>query len=461
MSKHASTQHWPATASATTSAPSIAQRQHTLGPHRSLQRDAQGSAVQEPINKSAVEDVLQLPGQPLDRSTRALMEPHFGYDFSQVRVHTDAQAARSAEAVHAAAYTAGQNVVFGAGRYTPGSAQGQQLMAHELTHVMQQASGRVAGTPVADGLSLSHPSDPQEQHAQANAMNLHGARTQDRTAEVGTGVHALRSLPNPAATGQTHLQRSPADDATVASAGIAGASLGLGILGTIFAGQSASAAGRQAEAAEAASVGAATAGGLVINHTDIPPGPAATTEPEGAAGSKSSTKPAPAANLTASKAGAKSTPAAADTADSIETERDVKPLLRVGIGDASSDFALIGVALRAKGKTITGGQTETIDSDGYIGGLSGNNLFVTLRAHTVRKQGIDVTRITYEGTNSPARHGASSRVQRFNGVIMVDATSAIIGDPNAQAKTHGGDKTGQTKDPKDAPLLFTTPRSTR
>jgi hypothetical protein len=85
-----------------------------------------------------VHEVLRSPGQPLDRATREFMEPRFGHDFSSVRVHTDAKAAASAGAVQAKAYTVGQNVVFGAGTFAPGTQAGQRLVAHELTHVMQQ-----------------------------------------------------------------------------------------------------------------------------------------------------------------------------------------------------------------------------------------------------------------------------------------------------------------------------------
>jgi peptidoglycan hydrolase-like protein with peptidoglycan-binding domain len=81
---------------------------------------------------------LRAPGQPLDRETRAFMEPRFGHDFSRVRVHTDARASESARAVNAFAYTVGRNVVFDAGQYAPHSRDGQQLLAHELTHVVQQ-----------------------------------------------------------------------------------------------------------------------------------------------------------------------------------------------------------------------------------------------------------------------------------------------------------------------------------
>jgi hypothetical protein len=85
-----------------------------------------------------VHEVVRSPGQPLDAATRALMEPRFGYDFSSVRVHTDAKAAESAREVNAHAYTVGHNIVFGARQFAPGSHEGQRLLTHELTHVVQQ-----------------------------------------------------------------------------------------------------------------------------------------------------------------------------------------------------------------------------------------------------------------------------------------------------------------------------------
>jgi len=86
-----------------------------------------------------VPEVLRSPGQPLDAETRAFMEPRFGQDFSRVRVHVDAKAAESARQVNALAYTVGDNVVFGGGQFAPASAAGQGLLAHELTHVVQQS----------------------------------------------------------------------------------------------------------------------------------------------------------------------------------------------------------------------------------------------------------------------------------------------------------------------------------
>jgi hypothetical protein len=91
---------------------------------------------------SIVDDVLQSPGQPLDGVTHAFVEERFGYDFGRVRVHADAQASESTRAVNAHAYTVGEHVVFDAGRYSPNSIEGRKLLAHELTHVVQQSSGR-------------------------------------------------------------------------------------------------------------------------------------------------------------------------------------------------------------------------------------------------------------------------------------------------------------------------------
>ena len=87
-----------------------------------------------------VHEVLNSPGQPLHPETRTFMESRFKHDFSQVRVHTDARAAESAQAVQAIAYTFGRSVVFGIGQYTPTTIAGRKLIAHELTHVLQQSS---------------------------------------------------------------------------------------------------------------------------------------------------------------------------------------------------------------------------------------------------------------------------------------------------------------------------------
>ncbi|MCU1502181.1 MAG: hypothetical protein JWM12_1535 [Ilumatobacteraceae bacterium] len=93
-----------------------------------------------------VHDTLHAPGQGLDASALAFFEPRFGRDLSGVRVHTGGAAAESAHAVHAHAYTVGHHIVFATGRYQPGSSDGRRLLAHELTHVLQQDGAAGART---------------------------------------------------------------------------------------------------------------------------------------------------------------------------------------------------------------------------------------------------------------------------------------------------------------------------
>ena len=85
-----------------------------------------------------VHEVLRSPGQPLDSATRAFMEPRFGYNFGNVRVHNDTKSADSAWAMNARAYTVGEQIVFGAKQFAPMSQQGRELLAHELAHTIQQ-----------------------------------------------------------------------------------------------------------------------------------------------------------------------------------------------------------------------------------------------------------------------------------------------------------------------------------
>ena len=83
-----------------------------------------------------VHEVLGSPGRPLDAASRGFMEHRFSRDFSRVRVHDDTRAALSARALNAHAYTLGYDVVFGTGKYSPNSADGRRLLAHELVHVV-------------------------------------------------------------------------------------------------------------------------------------------------------------------------------------------------------------------------------------------------------------------------------------------------------------------------------------
>lgn len=103
---------------------------------------SQRSAVDETEGAPAtVDEVVRSSGRAMDSRTRAFMETRFGRDFARVRVHTDGKAAESARSIHALAYTVGDHIAFGAGRYAPESHEGSNLLAHELAHTVQQSGG--------------------------------------------------------------------------------------------------------------------------------------------------------------------------------------------------------------------------------------------------------------------------------------------------------------------------------
>jgi outer membrane protein OmpA-like peptidoglycan-associated protein len=103
---------------------------------------------------SIVHEVLSAPGRPLDPATRGFMEPRFGHDLSHVRIHTDREAAESARAVKALAYTVGNNIVFGEREYSPHTPAGRRLLAHELAHTLQQGSSAESAGVVRRQASL-------------------------------------------------------------------------------------------------------------------------------------------------------------------------------------------------------------------------------------------------------------------------------------------------------------------
>jgi hypothetical protein len=134
---------------------------------RALARDEDEG---ESGGRSPVLDVVgQGGGSPLPSGVREEMEGRLGADFTDVRVHSDTRASDSAREVNAHAYTVGSDVVFRADRWAPDSTEGKRTLAHELTHVVQQRSGPVAGTPAGGGIRLSDPSDDFEQAAEQAA----------------------------------------------------------------------------------------------------------------------------------------------------------------------------------------------------------------------------------------------------------------------------------------------------
>ncbi|HEX2030249.1 MAG TPA: DUF4157 domain-containing protein, partial [Actinomycetota bacterium] len=139
-----------------------------------------------------VHDVLRSPGRPLDPGTRTQMEARLGHDFGAVRVHTDSRAGRSADAVQALAYTVGSHVAFAPGRYAPGSPQGRRLLAHELTHVVQQRS-EMASASAESALEV------RARAAEAAIARPEGQLEEARQTQPSAGTLRLQRQAAPAA----------------------------------------------------------------------------------------------------------------------------------------------------------------------------------------------------------------------------------------------------------------------
>jgi hypothetical protein len=163
--------------------------------------NARVAAMMEEERSPVLDVVGSGGGQPLDQETRSDMESRFGTNFGDVRVHTGEAARGSAAAVHAQAYTVGSDIVL-AGGYEPGSAQGRHLLAHELTHVVQQRSGPVDGTDAGGGVAVSDPGDRFEREASAVADSVL-QRATDPGLDVEEEEEDLAT---------TQLQRQEADD---------------------------------------------------------------------------------------------------------------------------------------------------------------------------------------------------------------------------------------------------------
>ena len=188
-----------------------------------LQRSAGNRAVSAmlagqdaaPVQRSAVHEVLRGSGRPLETGVRTEMETRLGADFGDVRLHSDAVAQRSAAEIGARAYTSGSHIVLG-----PGGAD-RHTLAHELTHVIQQRRGPVAGTETGDGLRVSDPSDAFERAAEANATRalaepLPGAPTEAAETAGGAGsAGAGGSVQRDCAAGPHSHHPRPGDAATV------------------------------------------------------------------------------------------------------------------------------------------------------------------------------------------------------------------------------------------------------
>ncbi|MBP7070300.1 MAG: DUF4157 domain-containing protein [Methanothrix sp.] len=161
-------------------------------PEKYIQRKRMSRPVQDSgANSERKIQSLKGRGQLLPESINAFFRPRLGYDFSKVRIHSGASATEAALAVNARAFTVGQDIVFAPGQYAPGTFAGRRLLAHELTHVIQQNKGQAfeinyshirkssstsvisrLDKPIRDGISSSTPveSNPQSIHSIGNVM---------------------------------------------------------------------------------------------------------------------------------------------------------------------------------------------------------------------------------------------------------------------------------------------------
>lgn len=151
------------------------------GTRHSAGRDLAPSE-QPAVQRSAVHEVLRTPGRPLNDDIRTKMEARFGADFSDVRIHDDSAAHTSAAEIDARAYTSGEHVAIGRG------GADEHTLAHELTHVIQQRRGPVAGADSGTGLILSDPSDRFEREAEATATRVKRESTQDAVPRLATAA---------------------------------------------------------------------------------------------------------------------------------------------------------------------------------------------------------------------------------------------------------------------------------
>jgi hypothetical protein len=155
------------------------------------QRNGQGPAELDEETAGRI-DRARSGGQALDRSMQEEMGGALGYDFAGVRAHTSPEADDLSRELGAKAFTTGQDVFFREGAYDPGSTAGRELIAHELSHVVQQGTGQVQG---GGRMTVNAPGDVHEQRADASARAATGAGLQRQEELPEELVQAPEELP--------------------------------------------------------------------------------------------------------------------------------------------------------------------------------------------------------------------------------------------------------------------------
>ncbi len=382
----------------------LLERRNTSSPHLCVQREGAGPAVHS-STPSLVRYVVESPGRPLDAATRSFMEPRFGHDFSRVRIHTDQTAALSARAVDANAFTAGNHIVFASGRYAPGTPGGQGLIAHELTHVVQQASGPVAGTPVGSGLRVSQPADAFELRA-ASVERL-----------LATGHPTLTAFLNGASPIDPQSQ-SPSQDLYLQRQGEGPFTQA----GAIFGGLGALFALGQLGVALAPPTAAPLTGGFSVQNQVQLGQLNAPTQP------KTEGEP-------------KAPPIGTEGFDYPKR----KTIMHVSASkDSSADIALF---LRYDGHNILEAYTQEENVRGYAGGSRDDNASVNFRA--AQSGGTDSTiadaTILCEGINVQGHTFKGNKIQRFRGRLRARGNGEVTADDARLTAGQGFAKTAKSE----------------
>ena len=177
-------------------------------------------ATPSKVDSSLVQQGMSGTSQALESSTRETLEPQFGHSFENIRIFADDRAAQSADALHANAYTVGSNIVFNSGRYQPNSSDGQRLIAHELTHSVQQG-GLDGNQSLPSELEVSQPGDRYEQAAEqmadgitsSSAPSTSGTRS-SKPSTLSTEALQVQRDPNVVRLPEDKIKASDADEET-------------------------------------------------------------------------------------------------------------------------------------------------------------------------------------------------------------------------------------------------------
>jgi hypothetical protein len=197
------------------SSPSLTHSDTVQASAFNLQRQADGQTSSSEAPPQ-VYQALRSTGLPLDPSSKDFFESSFDHDFSHVRLHTDSQAADSAAAVDALAYTVGSDVFFGAGQYAPETSAGQQLLAHELTHVVQQGEGRGAAG-ISEKLEVGEADDVYEQEAEQVAAQVMRRASRGASASPPVSAAEHSSVSTVRARGANRVARQTPDGGVVSN----------------------------------------------------------------------------------------------------------------------------------------------------------------------------------------------------------------------------------------------------